>query len=105
VVVVDADLRRRRCLSDSVCPLGRVFMKYWPGPLRSSGPCKKRPGPPAGLDAGEQRSAAGCRLASEAMRSVLRHLRGRFDLTFVDTLPWTAARSRGLGSYAIVFTS
>jgi Mrp family chromosome partitioning ATPase len=39
------------------------------------------------LTAGDAR-ARGPRLASEAMRSVLRHLRGKFDLTLVDGMRW-----------------
>jgi Mrp family chromosome partitioning ATPase len=40
------------------------------------------------LTAGEVGPSAGARLAGEAMRSVLRHLRGRFDLILVDAPPW-----------------
>jgi Mrp family chromosome partitioning ATPase len=39
------------------------------------------------LTAGKVRAGA-CRLAAEPMRSVLRHLRGRFDLILVDAPPW-----------------
>jgi Mrp family chromosome partitioning ATPase len=40
------------------------------------------------LTAGENSPGGGARLAGEAMRSVLRHLRGRFDLVLVDAPPW-----------------
>ncbi len=40
------------------------------------------------LTAGDTAAAGGFRLAGDAMRSVLRHLRGRFDLVLVDAMPW-----------------
>jgi Mrp family chromosome partitioning ATPase len=40
------------------------------------------------LTAGESGAVGPARLAGEAMRSVLRHLRGRFDLVLVDAPPW-----------------
>jgi Mrp family chromosome partitioning ATPase len=40
------------------------------------------------LAAGEAAPGGATRLASEAMRSALRHLRGRFDLVLVDAPPW-----------------
>jgi Mrp family chromosome partitioning ATPase len=52
------------------------------------------------LTAGEVGRGAGARLAGEAMRSVLRHLRGRFDLVLVDAMPWDGRPDVvGLGSF------
>ena len=52
------------------------------------------------LTAGEMTAPGSSRLAGEAMRSVLRHLRSRFDLALVDTLPWDGRPDVvALGSY------
>jgi capsular exopolysaccharide synthesis family protein len=101
VVVVDADVRRPAIAQRLGLALAPGLHEVLAGTtslqkaLQETGQVNLH-----ALTAGEIGPAGGARLAGEAMRSVLRHLRSRFDLTLVDTLPWDGRPDVvGLGSY------
>src|SRR5262249_27926067 len=88
VIVVDADVRQPAVAARLGLPLAPGLQEVLAGTASL-----QRALPETGLanlwvlTAGEV-GGGGARLASEAMRSVLRHLRGRFDLVLVDAPPW-----------------
>jgi Mrp family chromosome partitioning ATPase len=100
VVVVDADMRRPAIAKRLGLPLAPGLHEVLAGTIslqravQETGQLHLHV-----LTAGEA-GAGMSRLAGEAMRSVLRHLRNRFDLTLVDTVPWDGRPDVvALGSY------
>jgi Mrp family chromosome partitioning ATPase len=88
-VVVDADLRRPGIAQRLGLPPVPGLQEVLAGTvslqraLRETGQANLH-----ALTAGQGAGLTGGRLAGEAMRSVLRHLRSRFDLVLVDAMPW-----------------
>jgi hypothetical protein len=91
VAVVDADLRRPALGQRLGLPAAPGLREVLTGTtslqraLQETGQANL-----LALTAGEMANGGAAQLAGEAMRSVLRHLRSRFDLILVDTLPWDA---------------
>jgi tyrosine-protein kinase Etk/Wzc len=88
VAVVDADVRRPAVAKCLGLPLARGLHEVLAGFVSLQRAIRETGQPNLhALTAGEP--GVGCaRLAGEAMRAVLRHLRGQFDLTIVDGMPW-----------------